>query len=89
LAEFYKSSTLWVVDFLHEGRPRRWFKALAPGADAAAEMRALLREWYGTHARLVGVRVATEEEESQYVRGEEAKNVYCPTGLPQGRVRRG
>jgi hypothetical protein len=35
---------------------------------------------YGDSARLVAVRPATEDEETQYLRGEEPKNVLCPTG---------
>jgi hypothetical protein len=43
-------------------------------------MSAQLRELYGERAHLVEVRKATEEEESQYLRGEEPKNLLCPTG---------
>ena len=80
MAEFFKTSKLWIVDFLHDGRARRWFKAFAPGTDVAAEMHAMLREWYGARAQLLTVRLASEEEESQFLRGEQAKNVYCQTG---------
>lgn len=80
MAEFFKTSAVWVVDFLHDGRPRRWFKALASGADVPALMAQTLRDLYGDHARLVAVRPASAEEESQYLRGEEPANVYCPTG---------
>jgi uncharacterized DUF497 family protein len=77
---FYKTSTVWVADFLYEGRPRRWFKAMRAGADAQREIEALLQDWYGDHARLVSVRPATKEEDLQYIRGELPRNVYCPTG---------
>jgi hypothetical protein len=82
LAEFFKTSRVWVVDFLHDGRPRRWFKALAAPADVSSLMADTLRDLYGEHARLVAVRPASEEEELQYLRGEEPVNVYCPTGRP-------
>lgn len=39
-----------------------------------------LHALYGPRARLSEVRPASEEEESEYLRGEEPKNVYCPTG---------
>ena len=80
MAEFFKTSKLWVVDFLHDGRARRWFKAFGPDADVANEMRVMLSEWYGRRAQLVTVREASEDEESKYVRGDEEKNTYCPTG---------
>jgi hypothetical protein len=86
MAEFFKTSKLWVVDFLHDGRARRWFKAFAPGVDVAAEMRGMLAEWYGNHAQLVAVREANEVEETQYLRGEEEKNAYCPTDRPVKRA---
>lgn len=77
---FYRSSKVWVVDFLYEGRPRRWFKILGAEVDAAELMQRTLQDWYGDRARLVAVREATEEEERQYLRGEEPRNAYCPTG---------
>lgn len=80
MAEFFKTSTLWVVDFRYDGRPRRWFKAFSANDYVPQEMAAHLRDLYGTRAQLVEVRTATEEEISEYVRGEIPKNVYCPTG---------
>ena len=80
MAEFFKTSTIWVVDFRYDGRPRRWFKAFAPGIDARGAMQSELREMYGNRARLGEVRPATDEEERQYLRGEVPANAYCPTG---------
>lgn len=80
MSEFFKTSTTWVVDFRYEGRPRRWFKAFGPGADVNREMTRLLQALYGERAQLVEVRTATDDEETQYLRGEEPKNVLCPTG---------
>lgn len=39
-----------------------------------------LHDLYGKRAQLMAVRKATGEEELQYLRGEEPKNIYCPTG---------
>jgi hypothetical protein len=80
MAEFFKTSTIWVIDFRYEGRPRRWFKAFGLNADVQEQMAAQLRQLYGDRAQLVDVRKATEEEELQYLRGEEPKNPMCPTG---------
>lgn len=77
---FYRQSKVWVVDYLYEGRPRRWFKVLSAELDPAELMQRTLQDWYGDRARLVAVREATDEEERQYLRGEEPRNVYCPTG---------
>ncbi len=77
---FYRMSKVWVVDFLYEGRPRRWFKILPAELDPAELVRHTLQDWYGDRARLVAVREATDEEERQYLRGEGPRNVYCPTG---------
>ena len=77
---------MWVVEFTYDGRPRRWFKALPQGSDAAASMAAQLRELYGQHARLGEVRPANEQEELDYVRGNLPRNVLCPTGrVPRSR----
>jgi hypothetical protein len=80
MAEFFKSKTTWVVDFTYDGHPRRWFRFFSHGTDVGAETRATLQDLWGTRASLVAVREATPEEEAQYLRGEEAKNQYCPTG---------
>jgi len=80
MSEFFKSSKTWVVDFRFEGRPRRWFKIFGPRHDVNKAMTSLLQDLYGERAQLVGVRAATDEEEAQYLRGEEPRNVLCPTG---------
>lgn len=80
MAEFFRTSTIWVIDFRYDGRARRWFKAFGPNPDVKEQMAAQLRQLYGNKAQLVEVRKATEEEESQYLRGEEPKNLLCPTG---------
>lgn len=80
MAEFFKTSTTWVVDFRYDGRPRRWFRAFGPGVDAGERLAAELRRLYGRHAQLVAVRPASDEEEAAYLRGDEPKNVLCPTG---------
>jgi hypothetical protein len=78
-SEFFRTSTTWVVDFRYEGRPRRWFRAFGPGIDAGAQLSSELRKLYGDRAQLVEVRPATDEEEAQYLRGDEPKNAFCPT----------
>lgn len=80
VAEFYKTSKVWVVDFTYDGHPRRWLKALPDGTDAAAEMATLLRDLYADRCRIVSVRAATPEEETQYIRGDLPRNIICPTG---------
>jgi hypothetical protein len=80
MSDFFKTSTTWVVDFRYEGRPRRWFKAFGPGVDVPGQMKTLLHALYGERVQLVEVRVATEGEETQYLRGEEPKNAFCPIG---------
>ena len=80
MAEYFKTSAIWVVDFRYEGRPRRWFKAFGPQDDVRQRMMAALRDLYGKRAQLVDVRKATNEEELQYLRGDEPKSVFCPTG---------
>ena len=80
MSEFFKTSVTWVVDFRYDGRPRRWFKAFDTSDDVRQVMVAQLAALYGDRAQLVAVRHATEDEETQYLRGEEPKNVLCPTG---------
>lgn len=80
MSEFFKTSVIWVVDFRYDGHPRRWFKALGPQDDPHQLMTNTLLNLYGKRAQLMDVRKATEEEEVQYLRGEEPKNSYCPTG---------
>lgn len=80
MAEFFKTSTIWVIDFRYDGKARRWFKAFGANDDVPREMATTLRDLYGKRMQLVEVRKATEEESLQYLRGEEPKNLYCPTG---------
>ena len=80
MAPFYKTSRIWVVDFTYDGHARRWFKPLRQEEDGPAALKAQLRDLYGDRAQLVTVRPATAEEETQYIRGDTPKNVYCPTG---------
>lgn len=85
MATFFKTSTVWIVDYQYEGRARRWYKAFSPDVDVAARMAQALHDLYGERARLVQVRQATDEEELLYLRGEEPKNSFCPTGrAPRG-----
>ncbi len=87
MADFFKRSTTWVIDFRYEGRPRRWFRVFREGADPTAALRQELESLYGDRVQFVQARVATAEEETQFLRGEEARNVYCPTGRRGGAER--
>ena len=80
MAQFFRTSKVWVVDFTYDGHPRRWLKALPQTAEAHAELSAQLAYLYGARARLIAVRPATADEETQYIRGELPANAICPTG---------
>lgn len=80
MAHFFRSSTVWVADYIYDGHPRRWLKPLPQQADARAAIEAQLRDLYGSRARLQAVRRATPEEELEYIRGEQPRNVSCPSG---------
>lgn len=80
MVTFFRSSRVWVTDFLYEGRPRRWLKALPEGTDARQAMQSELESLYGPRARLVAVRPATPEEDRDYLRGDLPRNAYCPSG---------
>ena len=80
MAEFFKTSTTWVVDFRYDGRPRRWFKSFGPGVDVEAHMTSELQQLHGRRAQIVRIHKATDEEEAAYLRGGEPKPVFCPTG---------
>ena len=80
MADFFRTSTVWVVEFTFDGRPRRWLKALPQNVEARSEMEAQLAELYGSRARIMAVRPATHEEETRYIRGELPRNMICPTG---------
>lgn len=80
MAQFFRSSSVWVIEFTYDGHPRRWLKALRQQADARAEIEAQLADLYGPRAKLVAMRPATADEETQYIRGDLPKNMVCPTG---------
>ena len=82
MATFFKTSRLWVLDYTWHGRSRRWYKALPEGADAPALLAAELAEFQGPQARLVAVRPATAQEETQFLQDKLPKNMLCPTGRP-------
>lgn len=80
MIELFKTSTVWVVDYRYEGRPRRWFRAYPAGAEARLLAQAELADLFGRQAQIVEVRPATDEEERQYLHGEEPRNALCPSG---------
>ena len=80
MAKLFKTSSVWVVEFTYDGRPRTWFKALPQGRDAMSDMTVLLKDLYGEHAHLVSVRPATEKEDLDFIRGDVPRNPLCPTG---------
>lgn len=80
MTAFFKTSTIWVLDFRYDGRARRWIRAFGAEDDVRQIVAAQLHDLYADRAKLVDVRRATADEETQYLRGEEPKNVFCPTG---------
>jgi hypothetical protein len=80
MARLFRNSQVWAVEYQYDGRTRHWLKALPEGSDAEEELRALLKELYGNHARLVDVRPATDLEDEEFRRGRMPRNAYCPTG---------
>lgn len=80
MATLFKESRVWVLDFTYDGRPRRWIKALPRGQDGHAVLAAQLRGLYGDRARVAAIRLATAEEETQYIQGKQPRNTFCPTG---------
>ncbi len=80
MALFLRPSTTWVVDYRHDGHPRRWFRVLAEGTDPEPALREELQALYGARARLESVRPASADEEAQYLRGEAPRTAFCPTG---------
>jgi hypothetical protein len=86
MARFLRTSRVWVVDYIYDGHPRRWLRALPEGRDAAALMAAELRDLHGARAQLKSVRPATAEEETQYLRDEAPAPALCPTGRAPRRV---
>lgn len=80
MATFFKTSRLWVVEYTWRGAPRRWYKALPAEVDGSSRLAAELLDVQGPHARLVTVRPATPEEETDYLHDTLPRNVMCPTG---------
>lgn len=80
MSEFFKTSTIWVIDFRYAGRPRRWFRAFGAATDVRALMAEELRDLFDGRAELVAARPATPEEELAYLRGEVTPDPLCPTG---------
>ena len=78
MAEFFRHSTLWVVDYLFDGRARRWYRAVPVGHDPSGALADELAALHGPRARLKSARPATADEELAYVRGETPVNQYCP-----------
>lgn len=88
MAILFRNSQVWSVEYQYDGRTRRWLKALPQGTDAEPTIRALLKDLYGDHARLVSVRRATDLEDEDFRRGRMPRNPYCPTGRdPLGEVK--
>jgi hypothetical protein len=88
MAELFRSSKVWVVEFTYDGRPRTWYKAFREGRNVKQEMTDLLQDLYGRHAHLQTARPATEKEETDFIRGDVPKNQFCPTGrAPRTRPR--
>ena len=80
---FYKTSKVWILGFTYDGAPCRWFKALPEDADAGTLFEAQLGDLYGKRGRFVDMRLATRDEETQYLNGTAPINVFCPTGRRQ------
>ncbi len=80
MATFFKSSRVWVIDFTWRGAPRRWVKAYPDKTDVALQVSAELKRLYANAVRVDAVRLATDEEETQFIRGTLPHNSYCPTG---------
>lgn len=80
MADFFRRSTTWAVDYRYDGRHRRIFKVMLEGTDVRASMLAELRELYGDRVELGETRLATDDEEHAYLRGEHKRNALCPTG---------
>lgn len=80
MAAFFRTSTVWWIEYHYQGRPRQLLRCFGPGVDAAAEMSRELAELHGGQAQLLQARLATPQEEQQYLRGEGPVNAYCPSG---------
>lgn len=80
MTDFFRRSTTWAVDYRYDGRHRRIFKVMPEGTDVRASMVEELAELYGNRVELGEIRLATDEEERAYLRGEHQRNALCPTG---------
>ena len=85
MARLFRNSQVWAVEYQYDGRTRHWLKALPVGSDAEYNFRALLKDLYGDHARLLAVRPATDLEDEEFRRGRTPRNAYCPTGKAPNR----
>ena len=74
-----RESQVWAVEYQYDGRTRHWLKALPREAGAELTVQALLKDWYGDHARLVCVRRATEREAADRMSAESAD--HQPGGI--------
>lgn len=80
MAQFFRSSSTWVITFRFDGKDRVWLKAFDDRLQAAQVSDRVvrsLRELYGDRAVLVEVRLATEEEDLQFIRGNGPVNAFC------------
>jgi len=77
---FFKTSVIGVVDLRLDGRPRRWSRAFGTDDDVRQAMVSQPWALYGNRTQIISVRHATECEDTQYLCGEEPKNVLCPIG---------
>lgn len=80
MATFFKTSRLWVVHYTWKGRARHWYKALPDDVDGPAVLSAELADVQGREARIVEIRPATSQEESDYLHGTLPADMLCPTG---------
>lgn len=80
MSQFFRTSTVWVIDFRFDGRARRWLRAFPAHADVEREVREQLLRLHGDRAVLAAVRRATDEEQAQFLRGESPPGASCPTG---------
>jgi len=80
MADFYRTSATWVVDYRYDGRRRTKYEVIRNELDARSFVLAKLLDLYGTRAQLESLRPATEDEERAFLRGDEPKNVFCPIG---------
>ena len=80
MALFFKSSNTWIIIFRFDGRERVWLKAFSDRLSASkvhAKVLHELRDLYEDRAVLVEARIASEEEDLQYIRGGGPVNGYC------------